>query len=124
MTIELKEWAIPIRFEGVDLSPISIVIDHLGMYGNLPGISEEASLWLWQFTICRGRQRTDSAETIEKIVTEILTLVKHNRKHVLDSVPKHFDGSFTEEHLNFWIADLEMMLSLCKGKSKCAWGSD
>ncbi len=46
MTIELKDWAIPIRFEGVELSPIAIVIDHLGMYGNLPGISEEASLWL------------------------------------------------------------------------------
>ena len=124
MSLELKEWAIPIRFERVELSPLAIVIDHLGLHENLPGLSEEASLWLWRFTICRGRYRTDSTENILKVTKEVMDLITKNRLRLLESVPKRFDGPFTHEHLDLWISDLENIQNLCQGKQECTWECD
>lgn len=121
MRIELKEWMTPIIFEGVELSPISIVIDHLGMYDNLPDLSEETAKWLWQFTICRGAKKTDSAENIIKHINEALSLVDSGRDHLFKNVPKRFDGSFSDVHLNLWINDLTNILDACKDKSTCTW---
>ena len=123
-SLESKEWAIPIRFESVELSPLAIVIDHLGMHENLPGLSEEASLWLWRFTICRGRYRTDSTENILKVTKEVMQLITENRLHLLESMPKRFDGPFTHEHLDLWISDLENIRNLCQGKEECTWECD
>ena len=124
MTIEYKDWAIPIRFEGVELSRLAVVIDHLGLYNNLPDISEEASLWLWRFTKCHGRRRYDTAENIQKMVKEVLQLVTDNRQKLLESVPDHFDGPFTNEHLDLWVKDLETILNLCQGNQECTWECD
>jgi hypothetical protein len=59
-----KDWRRPIVFEGIELPVTAIAIDHLGMYGNLPGISEAASEFLWRFTICVGRPHTIESEVI------------------------------------------------------------
>lgn len=119
--IELKEWAVQILFEGVALSPLSIAIDHLGKHENLPKISEEASLWLWQFSVCRGRSRTDKSEKIQAIVSEVLQLINEDKQQLIKSIRRNFDGPFTEEHLDLWIQDLEAILRLSHGKEKCTW---
>ena len=121
MDIELKEWMTPIIFEGVGLSPISIAIDHLGLYGNLPDISEECSEWLWRFTICHGVNMEGESKIITQYVTEVLSLLKANKAHLLQNIPLRFDGNFTETHLNMWISDLETILSLCANKTICHW---
>ena len=121
MNIELKKWMVPIFFEGIELSPISIAIDQLGMHHNLPQISEEASKWLWRFTICRGVNKNDQGETVFKHVSETLFLTKKTREDLLVRVPHTFDGDFTETHLDMWINDLETILEACKDKEMCCW---
>jgi hypothetical protein len=121
MNIELKEWMTPIIFEGVELSPISIAIDHLGMYGNLPELSDECSEWLWRFTICHGVSKEGSSKKIRRIVNDVLSQVKSNKDHLLSNVPLKFDGKFSETHLKMWTNDLETMLSLAIDKDVCQW---
>ena len=119
MDIELKEWMTPNIFEGIELSQISIVLDHLGMFENLPDLPDETAKWLWQFTICRGVEKTDSAKNIVKHIEKTLSFVITRRDHLLENVPKRFDGNFSESHLNLWIDDLNIILAACENKSKC-----
>ncbi len=121
MEIEPKKWMAPIIFEGIELSPISIAIDQLGMRENLPEISEDASKWLWKFTICRGVKNTDLSVNIKKHVEETLLLVNSRREHLLKCVPKQFDGDFTDYHLNLWTSDLKIILEVCENKTRCTW---
>jgi phenylpropionate dioxygenase-like ring-hydroxylating dioxygenase large terminal subunit len=121
MEIELKEWMVPIIFEGVELSPISIVIDQLGMYGVLPGLSEETSKWLWHFTICHGVKNTDSTDNVIKHVKETLSILNAEHGHVLETVSKIFDGDFSEDFLDLWVCDLTNILNASKNKSTCTW---
>ncbi len=124
MEIELKKWMTSIVFEGEELSPISIAIDHLGMYGNLPGLSEEISEWLWKFTICRGVNKEDKSVNINLNVIELLSMIKIHRHHLLENVPLHFDGEFLNIHLDMWINDWNINLGkrktrrVCKGTAK------
>ena len=121
MDNEPKEKMPPITFEGIELSPISLAIDHLGMYGNLPEISEDTSKWLWRFTICRGVNNKDISENIRKHVEETLSIANNKREHLLKNIPKHYDGEFTEYHLDLWMNDLKTMLEICKSKKSCTW---
>jgi len=121
MNIEIKEWMTSIIFEGVELSPISIAIDHLGMHGNLPRLSEESSKWLWRFTICRGVKNEESSERIKRHIGEVISLAKVHKNHLLKNVPLRFDGNFTEIHLKMWMNDLETILSLSEDKTVCHW---
>jgi hypothetical protein len=121
MEIQKKEWMTPILFEGIELSPISVAIDHLGMYGNLPELSEETSKWLWEFTICQGIKKNDKGKIIHKHISETLLQTNTFRDHLLKNVPNHFDGKFSEVHLDMWINDLETMLEACKNKDECSW---
>ncbi len=121
MNIELKEWMTPIIFEGIELSPISIAIDHLGMYDNLPELSDECSEWLWRFTTCHGLMMKEPAEKVRQMAVEALSQVQNNKDHLVNNVPRLFDGEFTETHLNMWVDDLEKILSLTRDRDTCHW---
>ena len=121
MNLELKEWMTPIIFEGIELSPISIAIDHLGMYGNLPELSDECSIWLWRFTICHGVTKKESAEKVRRMVVEVLSQVEKNRDHLVNNVPLRFDGEFSGTHLKLWVDDLEKILSMTMDRDICHW---
>lgn len=111
----------PIIFEGIDLSPISIALDHLGMYENLPDLPEETSKWLWHFCICRGVTNKEEGKVVQKNISLILSQVITHREHLLENVPIHFDGEFNETHLNMWIKDLETIIKACENKAECSW---
>ena len=108
-------------FEGVDLPQEAIAIDHLGMYDNLPGISEEASEWLWKFCVCVGRTRTDRSDVIRRHAIETLELIHRNRRELPERVAKHFDESFEASFIDRWVDTLEAIIEICGSRDECAW---
>ena len=110
------DWERPIFFEGVELPGSAIAIDTLGMYGHLPEMSEEASLWLWQFTICVGVEKCDDSSKIILLVEEVLELVTTNRARLLERLkPKD------EQTLDEWISTLRTLLEVARQKPFCSW---
>ena len=117
----MTDWRRSIRFENVVLSPISIAIDHLGMHNNLPGISEQSSRWLWSFTICRGRKKSDSSRNILAVTGEVLGLIEQNKHSLVASAQPHFDGFFTTRELEMWTADLKAIDRIARTRDECTW---
>lgn len=115
------DWRRPIIFEGVELPPEAIAIDHLGMYDNLPGISAEASEWLWQFCICVGRPRTEQSDIIRRHAIETLELVNRNRSELPARVARQFDESFEDSIIETWIESLETMIEIGATTNECTW---
>lgn len=111
----------PILFEGSALPGTAIAIDHLGMYDNLPEMSEATSDWLWHFTICVGRPRSDSSENILRHVSEARKLTCQYRARLLQTVPAHFDGIFDSEVLDSWVVALQVMEEMAASRPRCTW---
>jgi hypothetical protein len=114
-------WHRPIIFEGVELPGVAIAIDHLGLHGNLPEMSEGTGLWLWRFTICVGLRRTDASETILHHAQEALALATQFRDRLLQTVPLHYDGPFEPGVLDAWIAALERIIAIARSRRSCSW---
>ncbi len=110
------EWERPIFFEGIELPGSAIEIDVLGMYGHLPEMSEEASLWLWHFTICVGVEKSDESAKIIPLVREVLGLVTANRSRLLNRL-KQTDGQTLDE----WILTLNTILEVAGRQPYCTW---
>lgn len=115
------DWRRPIIFEGTELPDVTIAIDHLGMHDNLPGISEETSEWLWHFTVCVGRKKTDDSATVLLRATEALNLAKQHRDNLKQTVPKHFQGPLEPEVIDDWIAALETIVGIASTCESCSW---
>ena len=101
-----KNWQRPIVFEGIELPGVTIAIDHLGMYGNLPEISEPTSKWLWHFTVCVGCPNTADSQVIIQHASEALHLAEKFRDRLMQTVPKHFSGAFEPGIVDQWIGAL------------------
>ena len=114
-------WQRPILFEDFALPETAIAIDHLGMYDNLPEMSEATSEWLWRFTICVGRPRTDASENIHRHVSETLNLSCQFRERLLQTVPKHFDETFEPAVLDSWQQALQKIMEISASRSQCTW---
>jgi hypothetical protein len=117
---ERHPWARPIVFEGVTLPGTAFAIDHLA---RLPGLSDEASEWLWRFTICCGRINSDDSARIVRVVSETLHATEASRSHLLATLPSHFDGPFDEEVLADWLLTLRTILNIARGQVRCSWTS-
>lgn len=117
----MAKWERSIIFEGVALPDTVISIDHLGMYDNLPEMSEETSLWLWRFTICVGMPRSDRSEIVLRHVSETLDLITRFRSRLLLTVPAQYQGLFTEDVLDSWAMALRTMLDIAAGQTQCTW---
>jgi hypothetical protein len=116
-----KDWRRPIVFEGIELPVTAMGIDHLGMYDNLPGLSEAASEFLWRFTVCVGRPQTSDSEIIVRYCSETLMLVEKHRDRLVLSVPKHWDGGFDPAIIDDWVVALKTMLDIAVRRSRCTW---
>jgi hypothetical protein len=116
-----NDWKRPIIFEGTQLPDATIAIDHLGMHDNLPGISERTSEWLWHFTICVGRNKTDDSEAVLLHATEALNLAKQHRDNLMQTVPKHFQRTFEPEVVDDWIDALETIVVIASNRKSCSW---
>jgi hypothetical protein len=116
-----SHWERAILFEGIALPGTAIAIDHLGMYDNLPEMSEATALWLWDFTICVGRKRTDSSDNILRHVRETRDLLAKFRERLLVSVPQHYDSSFSSATLDSWMTALQTVEAIAKSRSQCSW---
>lgn len=116
------DWERPIFFEGVELHGVMIAVDHLGLYDNLPEMSEETSIWLWRFTICVGVIREDSSASVVNAVSETLELIQRFRGRLLKTLPDHYPG-FQEEVLEAWRQSLEQILCLAEERAHCKWQS-
>ncbi len=116
-----KDWRRPIVFEGTQLPLTAIAIDHLGMYDNLPGLSDAASEFLWIFTICVGRPRTLESELIMRYCSETLALVEKHQDQLVLSVPKHWNGEFDSRIIDEWMVVLQTMLRIASTRYQCTW---
>ena len=110
-----------IYFEGVEMPNGARVIEHLGLYNNLPEISQETTDWLWRFTICVGRTRVDSSTTIIRACRETLSLLQLHRAHLKVHFPKHFSGEPLPGFFDEWVWSLEHMETVAKGREMCEW---
>ena len=115
------DWAFTIIFEGIQLPRLACAIDHLGMHNNLPGLSEQASEWLWRFTICKDKTTTGPSQEIIKTTNEVLNLMSFHQESLLRTVPKHFDGPFHETELEQWYSTLRMINQIAATKDECSW---
>lgn len=116
-----NEWRRPIIFEGVELPSSAIAIDHLGMYDNLPEMSEPTSEFLWRFTICVGRPRTVESAVIVRHCSEALALAESSHDRLMATVPAHWDGPFDPDVIDEWISTLRTVVSIAAKQSQCSW---
>jgi hypothetical protein len=116
-----KDWRRPIIFEGVELPLSAIAIDHLGMYGNLPDMSEPTSEFLWRFTVCVGRPLTVESEVVIRHCSEALALAESSRERLIVTVPAHWDGPFDSSVVDEWISALRTILSIAATRPQCTW---
>jgi len=116
-----KDWRRPIVFEGVELPVTAIAISHLGMYENLPGLSEATSEFLWRFTVCVGRPLTIESEVIRGHCSEALSLVEKHREQLAVRISKHWDGVFDPPIIDEWILVLQTMLDIAAKQPYCTW---
>ncbi len=110
-----------IIFEGTELPNSAIHLDHLGMYNNLPGVSEAASEWIWRFVICVGKPCRDTSANVIRHSTELLDLAIEHRAHLLENFPKKFTGIFTEKVYQELIASLMTMIERARRRTECHW---
>ena len=118
-----RDWKRSIIFEGVELPGSAIAIDHLGMYGNLPGISEAASEWLWRLTICVGCPKTENSEVITLHASEALRLAEHFRNRLIQTVPEKFTEPFESQIIDEWINALRIIIEVASTRHQCTWES-
>ena len=111
-------WARPIIFEGVELPGTTFAIDHLGKE---PEASEEASGWLWQFTICVGVARQDSSANVIRFAGEALELATRFRERLLRDLPGRFDGPFDAAVLDEWVFALRTIIDIARNREICSW---
>ena len=116
-----EEWERAIQFEDVTLPGSAMAIDHLGMYGNLPELSEASSKWLWHLTICVGTPKFSDSETIIRHATETLELVEKHRPRLLRSIPERYAGTFSGRVLDEWRLALQLMIDAASSRQYCMW---
>lgn len=121
--MKFEEWHRPIVFEGVELPGVAIAIDHLGMYGNLPGLPENTSDWLWRFTICVGVNKAASSEEIIQHASCTLELAEKHREDLLHSVPKQYGSEFDSDVLDAWLWTLRELITIAQTRTTCQWSS-
>lgn len=119
----MTDWERPIIFEGFTLPDTIIAIDHLGMYDNLPEMSEETSVWLWRFTICVGMPRSERSEIILRHTSETRDLINRFRERLLRTVPAQYQGTFTEAILDSWVVALQTIMNIAADRVECTWES-
>ncbi len=119
-TANRHPWARPIVFEGVELPGTVFAIDHLCKE---PEISEEASAWLWRFTICAGVTNRDSAENVIRFAGEALDVATRFRERLLQEVPARFDGPFDAQVIDEWVYSLRTMIDMARSRRQCSWTS-
>jgi hypothetical protein len=110
-----------IVFEGVRLPKAAIFLDHLGMYGNLHGMSVETSEWLWRFVICVGWRRHDSSESICSKCGETRTLLVAQKSHLVEHFPRHFNGRFEVRFYDDWLQTLDTIMAIARTRDSCSW---
>jgi len=110
-----------IIFEGHELPKAALHLDHLGMYGNLPGISDETSEWLWRFPICLGHTREDSSDRVIRYASETLQLCLQHKDHLLANFAAHFAGKLEPVFYDDWVWCLNHMISIAKDRPQCHW---
>jgi hypothetical protein len=101
-------------------SQTACAIDHLGKE---PGVSEETSLWLWQFTICAGRARTDDSERIVRCASEVLQLAVTSPERLLAVIAPRFAGPFGARVLDEWVLTLRTIIDIARRHPTCSWTS-
>lgn len=110
-----------IVFEGVTLPKAALLLDHLGMYDNLPTISEETSEWCWRFTICIGRTRTDASENVVAYASELLNGCRSSKHRLMENFAKHFTGQTEPQFFDEWIWTLEKITEIARSRDSCSW---
>jgi hypothetical protein len=119
-TASRHRWARPIIFEGIELPGTALAIDHLGKE---PEVSEEASAWLWRFTICVGVTNRDSVENVIRFAGEALDVATRHRERLLRDIPARFDGPFDAGVLDEWVSALRTMIDVARRREQCSWTS-
>jgi hypothetical protein len=113
-------WARPILFEGVELPGTAFAIGHLGKE---PELSEEASAWLWRFTICAGCTNRDASDNVVRFAGEALDLATRFRGRLLRDVPARFDGPFDAQVIDEWVHSLRTIIDIARSREQCSWTS-
>lgn len=117
-TSSRHQWARCLLFEGVELPPSAFAIDHLARE---PEISEEASVWLWRFTICVGVTNRDNSQNVIRYASEALDIATRFRERLLLTVPARFDGPFDAQVIDEWIMSLKTIIELARNTVECSW---
>ena len=95
-------------------------IDHLGKE---PEMSEEASVWLWRFTIFAGVLKRDTSENVIRSASEALDIATRCRGRLLQNLPGRFDGPFDEQVLDEWVHGLRTIINVARTRQECSWTS-
>jgi hypothetical protein len=119
-TANRHPWARPIIFEGVELPGTAFAIDHLGKE---PEMSQEASAWLWRFTICAGVTNQDSADNVIRFASEALDVAMRFRERLLREVPARFEGPFDSQVIDEWVYTLRTIIEISRTQRQCSWTS-
>lgn len=95
-----------------------LAIDHLGKE---PEISEEASIWLWRFTVCVGITKSDTSENVIRFAGEALEIAQRFRARLLREIPARFDGLFDAKVHGDWVYSLSTMIEIARRRDRCSW---
>ncbi|MES2570923.1 MAG: hypothetical protein V4710_12825 [Verrucomicrobiota bacterium] len=109
-----------VRFESTLLPQYAEDIDLLGMYGLLPQISDEASLWLWRFCVGCSSEINQGA-VITCMCDEVIELLRRNADYLAGRVPEFIAGDDPRHVISCWESALEKILELARGKDRCVW---
>jgi len=118
---DYKDYPRLLIFEMQVLPEYAFALDQLRCTELFPGISEECSVWFWQFSICVGRMKEASSEEVINFSNEALGLLKKPSKKLIKRLKEIFPAVVSEDVISSWQETLETMIAVASTKDKCEW---
>jgi len=118
---DYKDYPRLLIFEMQVLPEYAFALDQFGYTEVFPGISEECSVWFWQFSICLGRMKEASSEEVINFSNEALGLLKNPSKQLKKRLKEIFSAVTSEKIISSWRESLETMIAVASTKDKCEW---
>lgn len=110
-----------IVFNNIELPRESVFIDICASSRIIKDISEEMSLWFWQFTICVGLTKTENSSIVIKYATELNKLIIKNRERILKKLIMLYGSENADSIINSWQRTLNIMIETAEQSETCTW---
>ena len=117
-----REHLFDIVFEGELLPHPLCYVDVCALYDYIPDFPEDTADWLWTFTTCLERRRTDHSQIINKHATAALEAITRNQRCLEDNLIK--TGRSKEQidaDIDAWQSGLATIVRHAKAKDACSW---